>query len=232
MSLLGYTSSSPNKSPFLNIQQIDFFRDNFFQKLEEDADPIPSLKPEECKNGSEKKAGKVFGTLKLANLTLLGSRNDGYNGRLSKELPQFEQFYPALHKNHEITQKIFSSDRSVVYKCIDLADRQTKVLKVVSGKKGGNGNNEAEILALMSRTVEEGVPKYYDHWKHEGKTYIKMEDCESDLGSKMKEMRKEGKIWSEEEIYRIFDDLVPTLERLHSHGYVHLDIKPGKICLI
>jgi len=91
-------------------------------------------------------------------------------------------------------------------------------------------NTEQETTLAISRARHPNIIEVIDTWVERQKyfttCFIRMELCQGDLDGYLDERYATKKVLSEAEIWEIFRQLMTGIEYIHSHGYVHKDIKP------
>ena len=87
---------------------------------------------------------------------------------------------------------------------------------------------EARILAMFSRTENEGVVMVRDHFEENGTAYIVMEFLD---GQTLKQ-RTGGKRQPFEQVMTLMDPIFRSLMRIHSFGVVHMDVSPDNIMIL
>lgn len=129
----------------------------------------------------------------------------------------------------ELLEVIGKGSFGRVYRCLDRRDGLHKALKVVDMKSKRPNSTEVELMKNLGRQ-NLSVPIMYESWVQDRKQYILMELCEQDLSSYMKKSKIAGKM-SENDIIEFATKLLQVIHQLHVEGYVHMDIKPGKILI-
>ena len=125
------------------------------------------------------------------------------------------------------TAIIGRGSNSTVYKCLDGRDSQWKALKVSQSKTRRPRNTEAHLMKMLH---ENGlsVPKIYESWVQDRKQYMLMELCEQDMSAYTRQHELAGTM-SEPDIIHLASSLLQVVHHMHLEGYVHMDIKPGKL---
>lgn len=59
-----------------------------------------------------------------------------------------------------------------------------------------------------------------------------MDYCRLDLAQFIELRRRQNLLFTEDEVVLVLSDIVNALQALHSLGYAHMDIKPGRQILI
>jgi len=138
--------------------------------------------------------------------------------------------------NFELICKLGSGGFSKVYKVRRKVDNQTYALKKVqilnlSEKQKLSSLNEIRVLASIKN-------KYIINYKE---AFLDEKDCSlclvmeyadgGDLANKIKEHKEKNEYFNEEDIWKIFIQLVKGLKSLHDMGIMHRDIKSSNIFL-
>ncbi len=92
-------------------------------------------------------------------------------------------------------------------------------------KEAELAEREAMVLQALSHPK---LPRYIDHFEHEGALYLVMEKIE---GESLASMRKRGVVFGERDIVRLLSDAADVLEYLHGRAppVIHRDLKPGNV---
>jgi serine/threonine protein kinase len=99
----------------------------------------------------------------------------------------------------------------------------------VRGAKGWKdvelAEREARVLSALSHPK---IPRYVDHFEHDGALYLVMEKVE---GESLSSLRARGIAFGEAEVLRLLGDASSVLEYLHGRSppVVHRDLKPGNV---
>lgn len=125
------------------------------------------------------------------------------------------------------TAIIGNGSYGTVYRCLDGRDGQWKALKVSQNKTRRPRNTEAQLMKLLQDNGL-NVPKIYESWMQDRKHYMLMELCEQDLSAFLKKNGLAGRM-SEPDIIHFASSLLQVVHHMHLEGYVHMDIKPGKL---
>ena len=138
--------------------------------------------------------------------------------------------------NFELICKLGSGGFSKVYKVRRKVDNQIYALKKVqilnlSEKQKISSLNEIRVLASIKN-------KYIINYKE---AFLDEKDCSlclvmeyadgGDLANKIKEYKEKNEYFNEEDIWKIFIQLVKGLKSLHDMGIMHRDIKSSNIFL-
>ena len=120
--------------------------------------------------------------------------------------------------------------KTIPFKMINLVD----VLKEIEIHALLNNHENVVTLRnvsldLMKRTITRaGSLKNKDEF--DGCVYLIMDKCEMDLREYCETYYSKGGL--QEDLDRIFYDVVSTLEHLHQHSVIHRDLKPANIMLV
>ena len=139
-------------------------------------------------------------------------------------------------ENFEIICKLGSGGFSKVYKVKRKIDNKIYALKKVqmlnlSEKQKISSLNEVRVLASIKN-------KYVINYKE---AFLDEKDCtlclvmeyadRGDLENKIKEQKQKSEYFREEDIWKIFINIVKGLKSLHDKGIIHRDIKSSNIFL-
>ena len=93
-----------------------------------------------------------------------------------------------------------------------------------------NAMNEVFAYSVLGRHAH--IVHYYSSWVEDDRVFIQTEYCNGgSLSSLLAECRADGRQHlSEAELKQLTVHIAAGLKYIHSHGLVHLDIKPGQ-CL-
>jgi serine/threonine protein kinase len=147
-----------------------------------------------------------------------------------------EEFKMTTLKDFTLYEDIGSGAYSKVHKIKRKDDGQVYALKKVflsklSDKEKENALNEVRILASVS---SENVVSYKEAFFETTPSAlcIVMEYADGgDLYEKIKQLKKKGARFSEEQIWNIFIQVVKGLKALHSHKVLHRDLKCANVFL-
>jgi len=92
--------------------------------------------------------------------------------------------------------------------------------------------NEVYAYSVLGRHAH--IAHYYSSWVEDDRVFIQTEYCSGgSLSSLLSECRADGrKHITETELKQLTIHIATGLKYIHSHGLVHLDIKPGQSLLI
>ena len=91
-----------------------------------------------------------------------------------------------------------------------------------------NAMNEVFAYSVLGRHPH--IVHYYSSWVEDDRVFIQTELCNNgSLSSLLAECRADGrKHLTETELKQLTVHIATGLKYIHSHGLVHLDIKPGQ----
>jgi len=91
--------------------------------------------------------------------------------------------------------------------------------------------NEVYAYSVLGRHAH--IVHYFSSWVEDDRVYIQTEYCNGgSLSSVLAECRSDGRRHlSETELKQLTVHIATGLKYIHSHGLVHLDIKPGGSCV-
>jgi len=94
-----------------------------------------------------------------------------------------------------------------------------------------NAMNEVFAYSTLGRHAH--MVHYYSSWVEDDRVFIQTEYCNGgSLSSLLAECRADGRRHlSETELKQLTVHIATGLKYIHSHGLVHLDIKPGQCIL-
>jgi len=92
--------------------------------------------------------------------------------------------------------------------------------------------NEVFAYSVLGRHPH--IVHYFSSWVEDDRVYIQTEYCNGgSLSSVLAECRSDGRRHlSETELKQLTVHISTGLKYIHSHALVHLDIKPGKSCIL
>jgi len=95
-----------------------------------------------------------------------------------------------------------------------------------------NATNEVFAYSVLGRHAH--IVHYYSSWVEDDRVFIQTEYCSGgSLASQLAECQADGrKRLSEMELKQLTVHIASGLKYIHSHGLVHLDIKPGMLLLL
>lgn len=139
---------------------------------------------------------------------------------------------PALFAHFEVTEKLGSGGRGVVYRAVDTYTKRVVALKFIRTELM-QGEDPEHVLRfrreaqIMMRLSHPGIPAVYEHATADGLDYIAMEYIE---GRTMDQRLKAGKLPVAECVRRT-RELASALAAAHAKGVVHRDMKPGNVMI-
>jgi len=90
---------------------------------------------------------------------------------------------------------------------------------------------EVMILRKLSKACHPHIVKFADSWEQSGRLYIRTELLEcGDLARYLSSVSEMGGL-GEGRVWKVLAELASALEFIHSHGILHLDMKPSNILL-
>ncbi|MGK7895714.1 MAG: protein kinase [Xenococcus sp. (in: cyanobacteria)] len=85
-------------------------------------------------------------------------------------------------------------------------------------------NREASILKNLGTHPQ--IPTVYDYFEIEGQFFVVQEFI---LGQSLQEELSESEPYNETEIIEFLNKILPVLQFIHEHNYIHRDIKPSHL---
>ena len=141
-------------------------------------------------------------------------------------------------KDYKIKDRIGVGSYGIVYKVTKKNnDKQIYVLKQIPFNLKADINNETLIEAknealILSKLKHKYIVKYYDSFQDNNNLNIVMEYCEyGDLDSYIKNLKKNNKHLSENQIWKFFIEICTGLSYMHNKKILHRDMKSSNIFL-
>jgi tRNA A-37 threonylcarbamoyl transferase component Bud32 len=123
-----------------------------------------------------------------------------------------------------------------VYKCRKRLDGCLYAVKCIDKKIRGNLDQDRmmkEVFALSAlgtETCNNHVVRYFTAWLEHGHLFIQTELCDKSVEALIQERWKcTPNFFADEEVVDVLCQVLEGLLHIHSHGLVHLDIKPANI---
>ena len=140
----------------------------------------------------------------------------------------YGSIYDCKIKNQEDQRSLVV--KTIPFKMINLVD----VLKEIEIHALLNDHENVVTLRhvsldLMKRTITRASGKSKKKDEFDGCIYLIMDKCEMDLVEYCETYYKDG---LQEDLDRIFYEVVSTLDHLHQHNVIHRDLKPANIMLV
>jgi len=124
-------------------------------------------------------------------------------------------------------EKLGSGSFGSVYKCRNRTDGWIYAVKISNRKLKGKSDKQQrlkEVYALAALPGHPNVVRYYAAWEEDFDLFIQTEFCGSGcLTSKL------GQSFTERDLCNLLRQVAQGLQHIHSHGLVHLDIKPDNL---
>jgi len=132
--------------------------------------------------------------------------------------------------------KVASGQFGMVVKARHKLDGIVYAIKITKKNLRANSLDERmamnEVFAHAALMKNKHVVRYFNSWVERGQIYIQNEFCDGgSLDQKLTDARREGQVFSEEELHRLLLHIGKGLKYIHSRQLVHLDIKPANIFL-
>ena len=141
-------------------------------------------------------------------------------------------------KDYKIKDRIGVGSYGIVYKVTKKNnEKQIYVLKQIPFNLKADINNETLIEAknealILSKLKHIYIVKYYDSFQDNNNLNIVMEYCEyGDLDSYIKNLKKNNKHLSENQIWKFFIEICTGLSYMHNKKILHRDMKSSNIFL-
>ncbi len=131
--------------------------------------------------------------------------------------------------NYQLTEKIYETKESVIYKALDIENQEQIVVKKLNYIASDNRaeafyrfKKEADIISSLTHT---NIVKMYDYIEDDQSFYIVMEFFE---GFNLKDVHK--KVDINQKVF-ILIEIARTLSFIHNNNILHRDIKPENILI-
>lgn len=138
---------------------------------------------------------------------------------------------------YKLIKLIGDGGQAQVYEGIDLRDGDPIAVKVLAPEVASSPEwrermfREAQAMATLAGTA--AVRVYHQGWTHDGALCLIMELLVGDTFDDFLSKREAGgERLPLDELIRILDPIVDTLEKAHAIGILHRDIKPGNIFVL
>jgi serine/threonine protein kinase len=138
-------------------------------------------------------------TLRDGRFVIVGTLGEGANGKTLDGVDKRE--------GRPVAIKRFDVRGAKGWKDVELAEREARVLSALSHPR---------------------IPRYVDHFEHDGALYLVMEKIE---GESLSSLRARGVVFGEADVLRLLSDASSVLDYLHGRSppVVHRDLKPGNV---
>ena len=111
----------------------------------------------------------------------------------------------------------------VVYKCRHRDTKQTRAVKVISKKKIKNMDTFLQEVEIMKKLDHPNVLKLYEYFIDDEDVFLITEICK---GGELFDRIVEKEFYPEPEAAIIFEEILRSINYIHSCGIAHRDIKP------
>lgn len=111
----------------------------------------------------------------------------------------------------------------VVYKCRHRETKQTRAVKVIPVKKIKNMTTFLQEIQIMQKLDHPNVLKLFEYFIDEQDVYLITEICK---GGELFDRIVEKEFYPEPEAAIIFNQILRSVNYIHSMGIAHRDIKP------
>jgi tRNA A-37 threonylcarbamoyl transferase component Bud32 len=118
---------------------------------------------------------------------------------------------------------------SIVYEARDLKNRRTVAIRTLRAEHAQNPETRARFrkeARTMAFIQHPNVARVYDLWEDDASAWVAMELVP---GKSLRDVLAEQGTLSLYEVELILDQCASALEKLHSAGMVHLDVKPANL---
>eukprot|EP01029_Cantina_marsupialis_P013484 TRINITY_DN2983_c0_g1_i1.p1 TRINITY_DN2983_c0_g1~~TRINITY_DN2983_c0_g1_i1.p1 ORF type:complete len:578 (-),score=87.98 TRINITY_DN2983_c0_g1_i1:399-2132(-) len=132
-------------------------------------------------------------------------------------------------QDYEVVSMIGHGQFSAVFRC---TTKEGECCAVKKSRRVFFGTKHKEQLLDEIYKYErvgkhQNILQYHLAWQQNGFLFIETEFCsKGSLAETIKIVRNKNKIWPEESIWLVLNDLSQGIKAIHSVGLVHLDIKP------
>ena len=99
-------------------------------------------------------------------------------------------------------------------------------LNEMSKEESQNALNEVKVLSMLNHP---NVIRYYDSFEHDKAMMIVMEYAEG--GTLYEHLQHQHDLMDEEEVLRLFTQVLLALQHVHSHNILHRDLKTQNILM-
>ena len=136
---------------------------------------------------------------------------------------------------YTIQGEIGKGGMGIVYRGLDPYIGRTVAIKTIRLDVLRREESKAEALKRFLREAQAAgnlshpnIITIYDVGEHEGLIYIAMEFIK---GQSLESLLQQGRVFTLEEVIRLFSQIASALDYAHQKGIVHRDIKPANILL-
>ncbi len=155
----------------------------------------------------------------------------------------FPQFNPSkaskspLDNRYKIFEALSQRGKGGVYKAVDLSGSLPRLCVIKEGRRNGEMGwdgrdgfdrikNEEKILKVLFRAGV-NVPKIFDSFETEKSFYLVLEAIDGESLEQFLKTKKKRLSFSK--IFRIFIEILETVNRIHKAGFIWRDLKPANL---
>ena len=130
----------------------------------------------------------------------------------------------------KIGDKIGCGSYGNVYKAFDLNKRQNRAVKIFKDTfESVQECMEQPEVKVMTKIKHENVVSLKKIIYEEKKLYLVMELCSQNLSELIYDRKKRCSPFTPVEIKNYMRDIINAVQCLHSHGFLHRDLKPDNV---
>jgi len=186
-------------------------------------------------NNKSSSAGKAFGTPDCIIKTRGTPGSVGGEVRTTPTLGQHSEGNIGRFQNDfEVIRTLGGGIFGTVYAARGIVDSAEYAVK--KSKRRFHGDNDREKMMMEIHAISRlsaqseddevfSIVRYFSAWIEDDYIFLQMELCETSL----EEIIAQGQVFSATDVFLVLRHVLLALKFLHSHDFVHLDIKPANI---